>query len=153
MSVDPCILGADPGLSGGVAFYYPDTRDVAVLDMPVVAGEVNMPELARQIRIYGPKFAFVERVASRPGQGVSSVFRFGCAYGQLLGVIATLEVPYRLVTPSTWKRWFKLSGSDKELSRARALELWPQRAELFKRKMDHGRAEAALLALYGADTL
>ena len=38
---------------------------------------------------------------------------------------------------------------DKDSSRARALELWPERAELFKRKKDADRAEAALLAEWG----
>ena len=44
-----------------------------------------------------------------------------------------------------------LSG-DKERSRARALAMFPAIAERFARKMDEGRAEACLLARYGADT-
>jgi hypothetical protein len=39
-------------------------------------------------------------------------------------------------------------NSDGETSRARAIETWPARAELFARKRDHNRAEAALLGLY-----
>jgi len=84
--------------------------------------------------------------------GVRSAFNFGCGYGQLLGVLGALGVRHESVTPSTWKRWFKLSR-DKEESRAKAIQLFPQRAELFKRRKDDGRAEAALIALYGADTL
>ena len=38
--------------------------------------------------------------------------------------------------------------NDAETSRARAIETWPAQAELFARKRDHNRAEAALLALY-----
>ena len=33
-----------------------------------------------------------------------------------------------------------------------ALHLWPERSDLFRRKKDDGRAEAALLAKYGADS-
>jgi len=147
-------MGADPGHSGAIAFYCPLTPDkVSAEDTPLVAGEVNTAELARIIKVYKPDFAIVERVASRPGQGVHSVFKFGMAYGQLLGVIVALGVPHQLVTPPTWKRHYKLIGMDKEASRARALELWPGRAELFKRKKDDGRAEAALLARYGSDVL
>ena len=39
--------------------------------------------------------------------------------------------------------------SDKELSRRRAIETWPGSAGMFARKKDDGRAEAALLALWG----
>jgi crossover junction endodeoxyribonuclease RuvC len=40
-------------------------------------------------------------------------------------------------------------NSDGETSRARAIETWPAQAELFARKRDHSRAEAALLGMYG----
>jgi crossover junction endodeoxyribonuclease RuvC len=87
-----------------------------------------------------------------PGQGVSSTFKFGVAYGVAQGVIASARIPVYFVSPGKWKRHFGLSA-DKEEARKRALHRWPGRAELFSRKKDHGRAEAALLALYGADLL
>jgi crossover junction endodeoxyribonuclease RuvC len=54
-----------------------------------------------------------------------------------------------MVSPAQWKRAMHLT-SDKEQSRARALETFPVCAHHFARKKDHGRAEAALIALYGA---
>jgi len=44
-------------------------------------------------------------------------------------------------------------GSDKEKSRALALRTFSKTPEHFNRKKDHGRSEAALLALYGAQCL
>jgi crossover junction endodeoxyribonuclease RuvC len=76
------------------------------------------------------------------------MFRFGQAYGTVLGVIATLTIPVRHVTPAKWKRALGLN-SDAEASRARAIDAWPSHAELFDRKRDHNRSEAALLGLYG----
>jgi hypothetical protein len=35
------------------------------------------------------------------------------------------------------------------MARSNAINRWPGKAELFKRKMDDGRAEAALIALAG----
>jgi crossover junction endodeoxyribonuclease RuvC len=96
-----------------------------------------------------PDVAIVERVASRPGQGVSSVFKFGASYGAVIGVLAALEVRTILVTPQTWKKHFRLD-SDKEKSRALALRTFAKSPEHFARKRDHSRAESALLALYGA---
>jgi hypothetical protein len=94
-----------------------------------------------------PDLAIVELVASRPGQGVSSVFKFGCAYGSILGILAALKIRTILVSPTVWKRHFALD-SDKEKSRALALRTFAKTPEHFSRKRDHGRAEAALLALY-----
>ena len=54
-----------------------------------------------------------------------------------------------LVPPQVWKRRFNLT-SDKDASRARASELLPAHAHLWPLKEHDGRAEAALLALYGA---
>ena len=87
-----------------------------------------------------------------PKQGVSSTFKFGKAYGVVIGVVAALKIPVHFVAPSVWKRHFGLSA-DKEEARARALQYWPERAELFARKKDHGRAEAALLARYAAERI
>jgi hypothetical protein len=146
---DLCIMGSDPGLGGANSFFYPKQNVIAVYDMPVVAGDVDAATLAALIAQMRPDMAFVELVASRPGQGVASMFKFGCGFGILRGVIAASGVPMHLVSPAKWKRSFGLD-SDKEKSRALALRLWPTRSDLFGRKKDHGRAESALLARYGA---
>jgi crossover junction endodeoxyribonuclease RuvC len=148
-----CILMAvDPGLGGALAFYFPDHDAIAVEDMPVADGNVDPAGLAALLDRWSPRLAAVERVASRPGQGVASSFKFGCGYGMVQGVIAACGIPLHLVSPSKWKKHFLLS-SDKEEARARALRLWPARADLFRRKRDHGRAEAALLARYAAEKI
>jgi hypothetical protein len=99
-----------------------------------------------------PDIAIVELAASRPGQGVSSVFKFGCGFGMVRGVIAASGVPLHLVTPGKWKRHFHLDA-DKEKARALALRFWPTRADLFGKKKYHGRSEAALLARYAAERI
>ena len=142
-----CICAVDPGLSGAVAFYYPDHHLIEVDDMPVADGDVDVASLALRIRYRCPDLAVVERVGAMPKQGVSSTFKFGTGYGMVRGVIAACKIPMVLVTPAKWKRHMNLS-SDKEQGRAKALETWPGQAELFRLKKHHGRAEACLLALY-----
>jgi hypothetical protein len=44
-----------------------------------------------------------------------------------------------------------LHGGDKEGARQRALMLFPAAHSLLARKMDHGRGEAALIALAGVN--
>lgn len=143
------IVGIDPGLTGAIAYYYPDQPNlIAVEDMPVAGSEVDPATLAQRLRVMAPFIAFIEYVASRPGAGVSSMFRFGCGYGMVQGVIASLGIPVRFVTPGKWKKHYRITA-DKEEARALALQCWPT-SDRFSRKKDAGRAEAALIARYGA---
>ena len=145
-----CIMAVDPGLTGAIAFYFPVHNAISAYDMPVVDKDVDAASLADMIARLKPDFAIVEKVSSRPGEGVSSAFKFGSGFGIVRGVIAACGVPMALVTPQRWKKHFTLDA-DKEKSRALALRKWPARSELFGLKKHHGRAEAALLAAYAAD--
>jgi len=141
------ILGIDPGVSGALAVYYPDhPMIIAIHDMPVDGKAVDGYELAKIIRQYNPEVAFIEAVHSFSGQGVSSSFNFGCSYGVARGVVAACGIPTTLVSPQKWKRELELS-KDKNQSLEMA-RLWPD-SDKFKRKKDDGRAEAALIAMYG----
>jgi crossover junction endodeoxyribonuclease RuvC len=146
-----CIMGLDPGVSGAVAFYYPDHRaDISAYDVPVVGKEIDACALYDLIQQYKPDLAIVELVHAMPKQGVSSSFNFGCSYGVAKGVIGSSKIPVCYVSPTKWKKYFGLSA-DKEQARALAISKWPF-SDHFRRKKDNGRAEAALLALYGAKT-
>jgi crossover junction endodeoxyribonuclease RuvC len=148
------IVGFDPGLNGSCAVLSRDRGIVVADDLPTL-GEgtqrrIDAANLADLIREYGPySLAVVEMVHAMPGNGTASMFRFGQAFGTILGVIGAVAIPVRLVTPSQWKKTMGLDSSA-ETSRARAIETWPHQASLFARKKDHNRAEAALLALWGA---
>jgi hypothetical protein len=144
------ILGIDPGLSGGLGIY--DGRSMFVADLPTFGTgkqrAIDCTTLANIVRAKGVTQAYVESVHAMPKQGVSSSFRFGEALGAVRGVLGALSIPVHLVTPQRWKKTLALTA-DKELSRRRAIELWPELAGDLKRKGDHSRAESALLAWYG----
>lgn len=80
-------------------------------------------------------------------QGVSSTFQTGYGYGVIIGVLASLAIPYHEVSPGVWKRAMGLVGTDKAAARALARSWWPTAA--LSRVKDHGRAEALLIARYG----
>ncbi len=142
-------LGIDPGIAGGIAFLFPADGDLLVYDIPTVGGEVDIDTLAGILVTHGKiGMATIERAQAMPKQGVSSTFKYGVAYGSLRAAVTMCRIPYQLVSPRIWKKHFGLD-SDKEKARALAIRLWPGR-DLFSRKKDHGRAEAALIALYGA---
>jgi len=67
-------------------------------------------------------------------------------FGVWLGLLGSLGLAHTHVRPGVWKRSLGFS-KDKEAARLRAMQLFPG-ADL-RRKRDHGRAEALLLAWYG----
>jgi crossover junction endodeoxyribonuclease RuvC len=150
------IIGIDPGAKGALAWLSGDGHLIAVQDLPWIKGHgLNAASFAAWIELRDDiRHAFVERVASRPGQGVVSVFTFGMNYGQIIGVLTGLKIPVTLIAPTKWKPAVGLpTGSNKAASRARAAQLWPGAADSFARVRDDGRAEAALIGMYGARTL
>lgn len=148
-----CILGVDPGVSGAIAFYWPEApHRVIAEDFPTAYGHIDSGHLADRIRQMAPDFAVFESVGAMPGQGVSSTFKFGRACGVIDGILGALNIPRRAVSPTVWKKHWRLT-KDKEKSRALALELFPTCAVHFARKRDHNRAEAALIARYGAEVI
>ena len=161
------IFGVDPGISGAVA--YLTGNGAEVFDMPtneikvgkrktrtvnsaVLAHDVLEAVLAEGI---DPEFCtlIIEKVSARPGQGVSSMFKFGMAYGEAIGVFAALGFRIVYVTPQMWKKAFSLIGQPKDASLKAAIDLYPCCAKDLKRKKDNGRADALLIAHYGLKNL
>tara|TARA_B100001123_G_C14814839_1_gene829819 strand:+ start:159 stop:632 length:474 start_codon:yes stop_codon:yes gene_type:complete len=145
--------GIDPGLNGAIALLDSNGQTLELFDMPTLAIKKEKREIApiliadillteSNTRVY------VERVAARPGQGVTSMFNFGKGFGMILGVIAGMQMSIHLVTPTQWKRDLKLPPG-KDGSREAAMNLFPQYSDKFKRKKDDGRADAACIAFWG----
>jgi crossover junction endodeoxyribonuclease RuvC len=150
-------LGVDPGISGGLAIVG-STADgnrivvVDVIDVPTVGTSARVAAVRDFITRHAPTLALIERAQAMPRQGASSGFKYGRATGALEAAIMLCAVPVEFAEPSAWKQHFHLPGKDKERARQRALELFPAAHALIARKKDHGRAEAALIALYGLRT-
>lgn len=148
-------LGVDPGLSGALAFFDPDSNDLIVHDMPCheiirnskTKRQLDLYQLGMLVDSMATKTiaAHIEQVSSLPGQGVSSVFSFGFSAGAIQAVVAANLIPMTLTPPATWKRQMGLSAS-KDASRLRASQLMPKHAHYWARAKDDGRAESALLA-------
>jgi crossover junction endodeoxyribonuclease RuvC len=153
-------IGIDPGLSGAIAFLDTEKGVLSISDMPTLEvkrnnkakKEVSPHGLANILTLgacgWKPT-AVLERVGAMPGQGVTSVFSFGRSVGLVEGVLAAYNIPVSIVTPQAWQKAAGVRGG-KDGSRLRASELFPNYAELFARKKDDGRADAALMAWYAA---
>ena len=149
-------IGIDPGLTGAVAVLTPEGMLEALADTPTLTLKVqrgtkqvyDAPGLVALLEPYSglQVHVWIEASQAMPGQGTRSMLTIGFGYGLFLGILATLRLPYTAVRPAVWKRSMGL-GKGKEASRLRAQQLYPG-ADL-RRKRDHGRAEALLLAAYG----
>tara|TARA_B100000212_G_scaffold335173_1_gene306797 strand:+ start:1246 stop:1725 length:480 start_codon:yes stop_codon:yes gene_type:complete len=148
------VIGIDPGINGAIARYNSSEASAAtqliIWDMPIL--EVNKkktisPYLVANILKEAAAPVYIEKVAAMPGQGVTSMFNFGKGFGVLLGAAAGLGLQTTQVTPQTWMKALKCQRG-KDANRQRACELFPQYADMFARKKDDGRADAALLAYY-----
>ena len=143
-------VGVDPGKSGGFAVIGKTengtTVDVKPWDDKAFAIRMSMLTLSGDSIVVA-----VEKVTSRTGQGVRSMFTFGKAAGYIEGVLTALDIPYQLVPPVKWKKEFSLIGQDKQASIDACKRLFP-RLELKRTEKcttdSDGMAESALLALY-----
>ena len=152
------ILGVDPGIHGGLAIVALSDdaapQLVDAIDIPVIGADakerVDVAALRSWIETHHPHHALIERAQAMPRQGVSSGFKYGRAVGAIEATVAGCGVPLTILDPRAWKQFHRLRGDDKELSRQRALQLFPSAHALFTHRKDHGRAEAALIALTAA---
>jgi crossover junction endodeoxyribonuclease RuvC len=151
------ILGVDPGIRGGLAIVAVDANGAAprlvdAIDIPVtgVGAKERVDALAIRdwVTQHNPQHALIERAQAMPKQGASSGFKYGRAVGSIEAVVACCAIPLTIIEPTAWKKFHALRGGDKESGRQRALQLFPHAHALLARKKDHGRAEAALIALY-----
>lgn len=155
-------LGIDPGATGAVAIIRTD-GSVTFWDTPVVhikSGKKTKTEmnavaasmLLSDIRDSNNDTVFVtiEKVSSMPGQGVASMFSFGKNFGTWLGILAALKLPFQQVAPVSWKKKIMSDmGKEKDASRVKAMQLFPNTQRDLNLMKHHGRADALLIAEYG----
>jgi hypothetical protein len=91
---------------------------------------------------------WIERVGAMPGQGVTSMFRFGFGAGLWHGICGSKRIQPNLIQPGVWKKSFDLDDS-KEAARKRASQIAPALVGFWPLKKHDGIAESFLIAHYG----
>ena len=156
------IIGIDPGISGSICFFE-DGKILDVLEMPTMTEgkkskrQVNGAQIYNEIlkRIEGSEKevrVIIEQVSAMPGQGVTSMFNFGQSYGILKGICSAMQLPMFFVRPAKWKKYFNLINSQKDASRARAIEIFPYFSSKLSKKKDSNKADAILIASFYHET-
>ena len=155
------IFGIDPGVSGAISILK-NKKVIEVVDMPtMIDGKKNKKQVngAQVTNIIKERLnsdeeilIVVEHVNAMPGQGVTSMFNFGQSFGVIKGVCSALSLPIYFVRPLKWKRHFNLIKTNKDASRTKAIEIYPEISSKISRKKDSNKADAILIARYFNDT-
>tara|TARA_Y100000590_G_scaffold131695_1_gene150495 strand:+ start:2909 stop:3388 length:480 start_codon:yes stop_codon:yes gene_type:complete len=155
------IIGIDPGISGAISIVK-NKKILEVYDMPtMIDGKKNKRQInsAQVTNIFKERLnsdnevaVVVEQVNAMPGQGVTSMFNFGQSFGVIKGICAALSLPIYFVRPTKWKKYFNLIKTNKDASRTKVIEVYPEISSKLQRKKDANRADAILIALYFNNT-
>ena len=155
------IFGIDPGVSGAISILE-NKKVLEVFDMPTMIDgkknkkQVNGSQIANIfkeiINTEDEITVIVEHVNAMPGQGVTSMFNFGQSFGVIKGVCSALSLPIYFIRPTKWKKHFNLINVNKDASRTKAIEIYPEISNKLSRKKDSNRADAILIARYFNDT-
>ncbi|KAI3814283.1 hypothetical protein L1987_19034 [Smallanthus sonchifolius] len=158
------VIGIDPDVSGAMAVLktYDLGSSAQVYDSPNVKVLIGnrirrrmdtkaIVELLRSLSIPIGTTAYIEQSLPYPGDGKQGWWSGGFNYGLWIGILVASGVSVVPVPSMRWKQEFKLSGNGKTKDNSRALagSLFPSLSSSLKRKKDHGRAEALLIAAYG----
>jgi len=155
------IFGIDPGVSGAISILE-NKKVIEVFDMPtMIDGKKNKKQVngAQVTNIIKERLnsdeevlIVVEHVHAMPGQGVTSMFNFGQSFGVVKGICSALSLPIYFVRPLKWKRHFNLIKTNKDASRTKVIEIYPEISSKISRKKDSNKADAILIARYFNDT-
>ena len=87
-----------------------------------------------------------------PGQGVTSMFNFGQSFGVIKGICSAMQLPMYFIRPAKWKKYFNLIKTEKDASRTKAIEIFPQISSKLSKKKDNNKADAILIASFFNNT-
>jgi crossover junction endodeoxyribonuclease RuvC len=155
------IIAIDPGINGAISILE-NKKILEVYDTPTMIDgkknkrQINSAQVSNIIkeRLNENKevIVVVEQVNAMPGQGVTSMFNFGQSFGVIKGICAALSLPIYFVRPAKWKKHFNLIKTNKDASRTKVIEVYPELSSKLHRKKDSNRADAILIGLYFSDT-
>lgn len=145
------VIGLDPGVNGGIAWIangkacvekMPDTlQDLwELIDNIRLASQIEVGRYYDNTHIR----AYLEQVSSSPQMGVKSSFTFGNGFGHLEMALTAAGIPFERVRPQVWQKAMGcMTGGDKNVSKRKAQELFPQI------KCTHATSDALLIAEFG----
>ena len=157
------LVACDPGLQALSASTIQKSGAFDVYDMPTLEKPLakrskktrtiyNIAEVYALLDMFKGSARRISSSRSRqggPASPRSAAFNFGFGCGVLRRIAFGLGYSVEPVAPSVWKAEMKCPSDNSKVIRARANELLPHHAHLWPLVKHDGRAEAAMLALWG----
>lgn len=104
------ILGIDPGVKGGLAFYAPSSDSVKSLPMPMYDGAVDVLKIQDLIISHQVSAAYIEIQHVRGRQSGKGNYTIGKNYGRLTAVLDLCGILFVELTPQRWQKPLGLNG-------------------------------------------
>ena len=143
-------IGIDPGKGGGIAVITDETIQIHNCPKTVDSMAHLIGMCLTDVAAYRTK-VFIEKVWAFPTDGKSSLFSFGCNYGQWQGILASHELKPTYVVPKKWQAHFEIEKGLKKVVRKRilkqiAIDKFPKTKGITLKT-----ADAVLIAMYGLE--
>lgn len=142
------IIAIDPGVNGGIAWTQAGVG--SCMKVPEIGSimehfKATVPFLCFDV-------CYIEQVASRPAQGVCSVFTFGKVYGRLIESAYNASERVVFVTPQTWQKAIGYDGKGKpQPQRKKELKELAEQAKQANQKITMWNADALLILKYAME--
>jgi len=153
------VAGIDPGKNGGIVIINDGDN---IDDSPMVEmhkcprSTVEMSSILRGARntawVQQDKIVVaIEKVWAFPTDARSAAFKFGVNYGQWLGIIGSLNLPFMEVPPRTWMSSYdpvpKEKKERKQYLKDTCITMYKD-IFLYKKNITYAVSDAALIALW-----
>ena len=153
------VAGIDPGKNGGIVIINDGDN---IDDSPMVEmhkcprSTVGMSSILRSARntawVQQDKIVVaIEKVWAFPTDARSAAFKFGVNYGQWLGIIGSLNLPFMEVPPKTWMSSYdpvpKEKKERKQYLKDTCITMYKD-IFLYKNNITYAVSDAALIALW-----
>lgn len=141
-------LGIDPGMAGGFAILAEGKAPYAI---PMPETERDIWDAVRGFHAWADKetVAVIEQVSAMPKNGAVSMFNFGKGYGGLRMALIAAGIPFTEARPQVWQKALGcLTGGDKNVSLAKAQQMFPAAPWGKTKKHNLAIADALLIAEY-----
>lgn len=110
-------LGIDPGKRGAIAALDESGEILSLARFSEAESDGRIALIIGDLIAALPEAricATIEKVAAMPGQGVTSMFSFGRAYGEAVGALILCRARLQFVRPQAWQKDLALSGADRK---------------------------------------
>lgn len=146
------IIGIDPGAKGGMALLTDRGEVVETIPFDGIKEKEIIFALDKWIALALPSrpTVYLEKVGYIKGDGGKGAFTFGQVYGFIRGAVQMARLRLVDVYPMMWQaRMGCMTMGAKNVSKNRAIALFPRYHAERPRGITHGVADAMLIAEYG----